>query len=50
MSDDRMWDVHHFVSRRCWVTPHIGLVFGRYWRVTYGIGPFYGSFGYVELF
>ena len=48
--EDRMWDVHCAVSWRQWWTPYVWVTFGRYWRIGGGIGPFFWSIGYVELF
>ncbi len=52
MSDatDRMWTTETCGLLYLWHTPAISVRFGRYWRVSWGIGPFFGSFGYVELF
>lgn len=49
-ADDREWISIRGMDRRFFTTPYIGASFGRYWRVSWGIGPFFGSFGYVEQF
>ena len=50
VTQDRMWLPLHGIYWHSWTTPYAQVTFGRYWRVSYGIGPFYGSFGYVEMF
>lgn len=47
---DRMWTLEFFRVWWSWTTPYICIIFDRYWRISYGIGPFYGSVGYVQLF
>ena len=48
--DDRRWWVFPQVIPDQWTTPHITVAFGRYWKVYIGLGPFYLTVGYVEMF
>ena len=51
--DDRMWLVESHRSwgdPREWSTPYIAVCFGRYWRVTVAVGPWWIRFGYEQTF